>query len=44
MLPQEKIDQLLARNTEIERLMNENPDQETYVKLAKEFSDLGPVI
>lgn len=44
MLPQEKIDQLLARNTEIERLMNENPDQDTYVKLAKEFSDLGPVV
>ena len=44
MLPQEKIDQLLARNTEIEKLMNENPDQEIYVKLAKEFSDLGPVI
>jgi len=44
MLPQEKIDQLLARHSEIEKQMSENPEQETFVKLAKEFSDLGPVI
>ena len=44
MLPQEKIDQLLARHGEIETQMSQNPDQETFVKLAKEFSELGPVI
>ena len=44
MLPQEKIDQLLNRHHEIETQMSSNPDQETFVKLAKEFSDLGPVI
>ncbi|MEP1205714.1 MAG: peptide chain release factor 1 [Rhizobiaceae bacterium] len=44
MLPQEKIDQILSRHKEIETQMSENPDQETFVKLAKEFSDLGPVV
>ena len=44
MLPQEKIDQLLARHHELETEMSSNPDQEVYIKLAKEFSDLGPVI
>lgn len=44
MISPEKIDQILARNAEIERQMSENPDQETYVKLAKEFSDLTSVI
>ncbi|MEE9374862.1 MAG: peptide chain release factor 1 [Rhizobiaceae bacterium] len=44
MLSQEKIDQLLDRHKELETQMSSNPDHETYVKLAKEFSDLGPVI
>ncbi len=44
MLPQEKIDQLLARHGEVETLMSQNPAQEIFVQLAKEFSDLGPVI
>ncbi len=44
MLPQEKIDQILSRHKEIETQMSSNPDQETFVKLAKEFSDLGPVV
>ena len=44
MLPQEKIDQILNRHQEIETQMSDNPDQETFVKLAKEFSDLGPVV
>ncbi|MEE9314472.1 MAG: peptide chain release factor 1 [Rhizobiaceae bacterium] len=44
MLSQEKIDQILARHKDIETQMASSPDQEIYVKLAKEFSDLGPVI
>lgn len=44
MLPQEKIEQILSRHKEIETQMSANPDQETFVKLAKEFSDLGPVV
>jgi len=44
MLSQEKIDQLLARHHELETEMSSNPEQQVYVKLAKEFSDLGPVI
>ena len=44
MLPQQKIDQLLARHGEIESRINTNPDQETFVRLAKELSGLGPVI
>jgi len=44
MLPQEKMTQLLDRHSEVERLMSENPDPQTYVKLASEFSELGPVV
>ncbi len=44
MLPQEKIDRLLARHKDLETQMSSNPDPETYVKLASEFSGLGPVI
>ena len=44
MLPQEKLDQLIDRHAEIEKLMSENPDPETYVKLASEFSEIGPVV
>ncbi|MEL6503662.1 MAG: peptide chain release factor 1 [Pseudomonadota bacterium] len=44
MISPEKIDQILARYSEIEAQMAEGPDQETYIKLAKEHSDLTPVI
>ena len=44
MLPQEKINQLLDRHKELETQMSSNPDQEAYVKMAQEFSALGPVI
>ena len=44
MLPPEKIDQLVARHEEVARLMSENPDQETYVKLAREYAELDPVV
>jgi peptide chain release factor 1 len=44
ILPQEKIDQLTARHGEVEGLMAQNPDQETYVRLAREYSSLEPVV
>ncbi|MEM8750450.1 MAG: peptide chain release factor 1 [Pseudomonadota bacterium] len=44
MLPREKIDQLLDRYQQLETQMSSNPDPETYVKLASEFSELGPVV
>jgi peptide chain release factor 1 len=44
MLPVEKINQLLARYYDIEGQMAANPDPETYVKLASEFSELTPVV
>ena len=44
MISAKKIDQLLQRYGEIEAKMVSGPDPETYVKLASEFSELGPVI
>ena len=44
MLPRDKMTQLLDRHSELEQLMSSNPDPETYVKLASEFSELGPVV
>jgi len=44
MLPEEKMIQLVERKMEIERLMSENTDPDTYVKLASEFSELRPVV
>ncbi|MDA8870634.1 peptide chain release factor 1 [Rhizobiaceae bacterium] len=44
ILPQEKIDQLTARHTEVGRLMSESPEQSVYVPLAREYSALQPVV
>ena len=44
MLSEQKIDQILGRQAEIERKMSENPDPDAYVALSKEFSDLQPVV
>lgn len=44
MLPEEKMNQLMGRYKNLELLMSDNPDPETYVKLASEFSELGPVV
>ena len=44
MLPRDKMTQLLDRHGELEQLMSSNPDPETYVKLASEFSEIGPVV
>ncbi|MEO1397422.1 MAG: peptide chain release factor 1 [Pseudomonadota bacterium] len=44
LLPKEKMDQLVERHLLVQTQMSENPDPETYVKLASEYSELGPVV
>jgi peptide chain release factor 1 len=44
MLNNEKLDQLVRRHGTIERDMANNPDAETYVKLASEYASLGEVV
>lgn len=44
LLPQEKLEALELRFVTLEQGMAANPDPETYVKLAKEYSDLQPII
>ncbi|HHB83058.1 MAG TPA: peptide chain release factor 1 [Devosia sp.] len=43
-LPQEKLEALEARFISLEEGMAANPDPDTYIKLAKEYSDLQPII
>lgn len=43
-LPEEKLDALIVRYTQLEEAMARNPDPETYVKLSKDYSDLQPVV
>ena len=44
MLSEQKIDQILARQADIEERMSANPDAEAYVALSKEFAELQPVV
>ena len=44
VLPQQKIDALLARHELVESELATKLTPETYVKLSREFSELGPVI
>ncbi|MBL4695736.1 MAG: peptide chain release factor 1 [Rhizobiaceae bacterium] len=44
MLVREKLDQLIGRHATIEKEMISNPDPETYVKLASEYSELEPIV
>lgn len=44
MLQREKLDSILARHQTLQNEMLENPNPETYVKLASEFSGLEPVV
>ena len=44
MLQPAKLDALLARQQMVEAELASQPSRETYVKLSKEFSDLGPLI
>jgi peptide chain release factor 1 len=43
MLPQPKLDALLARHATVEAELAGNPDRDTYVKLSREFAELGPL-
>ncbi|HHG90405.1 MAG TPA: peptide chain release factor 1 [Devosia sp.] len=43
-LPHDKLEALEHRYQSLEQSMAANPDPETYVKLAKEYADLQPVI
>ncbi|HML11799.1 MAG TPA: peptide chain release factor 1 [Xanthobacteraceae bacterium] len=44
MLPQAKLDALVARHTAIEADLAAQPDRQTYVKLSREFAELGPLV
>ena len=44
MLPQTKLDALVARYAAIETDLAGQPDRQTYVKLSREFSELGPLV
>jgi peptide chain release factor 1 len=44
MLPQQKLDALLARHKAVEAELASQVPPETYVRLSREFSELGPVV
>ena len=44
MLSDAKIDSIIARADEVSAKMAQNPDRETYVKMAREFSEIEPVV
>jgi peptide chain release factor 1 len=44
MLPQAKLDALVARHAAIEADLAGQPDRQTYVKLSREFAELGPLV
>ena len=44
MLPQAKLDALVARHAAIEADLAGQTDRQTYVKLSREFSELGPLV
>jgi len=44
MLPQTKLDALVARHAAIEADLAGQPDRQTYVKLSREFSELTPLV
>jgi peptide chain release factor 1 len=44
MLPDQKLDALVARHAALERDLAAAPPPETYVKLSREFAELAPVV
>jgi peptide chain release factor 1 len=44
MLPDAKLDALVARHQAVEGELAAGPDRESYVKLSREFSELGPLV
>ena len=43
-LPQQKLDALLARHALVESELASDLPPDTYVKLSREFAELGPVV
>ncbi|MEL7049472.1 MAG: PCRF domain-containing protein, partial [Pseudomonadota bacterium] len=43
-IPQEKLDHMTARWQTIQGQLNEGVDQDSYVKLTKEFAELDPIV
>jgi len=43
-LPQTKLDALIARHATVEGELAAGPDRDTYVRLSREFSELGPLV
>ena len=44
MLPEQKLDALLARHKALESELATPLARETYVKLSREFAELGPIV
>jgi len=44
MLPQSKLDALVARHKSVEGELSGAPERDTYVKLSREFAELSPVV
>ena len=44
MLPEQKLDALIARHATLERDLAAAMPAETYVKLSREFAELDPVV
>jgi peptide chain release factor 1 len=43
-VPKEKLDKLAARWETIQTQLSQGPDQETFVRLSKEFAELDPIV
>src|SRR5437868_15008317 len=44
LLPQAKLDALVARQKAVEAELSAAPERDTYVKLSREFAELQPVV
>ena len=44
MLPEQKLDALIARHHTVEAELSTQVSPDTYVKLSREFAELGPII
>jgi peptide chain release factor 1 len=44
MLPQAKLDALIARHAAVETELAAQPDRQTYIKLSREFAELTPLV
>lgn len=44
LLPTAKLDALLARHAAVEHALASGPDRDSYVKLSREFAELGPLV